>query len=65
MSQQPTQVTMEIHPPSSSGPAVTISGAVDRLHQDPKLVHQLLDLLQMPKGTEVRVMTTASSSIVR
>jgi hypothetical protein len=59
------QVTLEIHPPSSKRPAVTITGAVDRLHQDPKLIHELLDLLDMPKGTEVKVLTTASSSIVR
>jgi hypothetical protein len=65
MKTENTQVTLEIHPPSAGSAVVTISGAVDRLHQDPKTIHQLLDLLQMPKGTEVKVLTTASSSIVR
>ena len=60
-----SQVTLEIHPPKATGPALTISGAVDQLHQDPKRIHQLLDLLDMPKGTEVRAVTMAATSIVR
>ncbi len=60
-----SQVTLEILPPQATAPALTIAGAVDQLHQDPKRIHQLLDLLEMPKGTEVRVVTMAATSIVR
>ena len=60
-----SHVSLEIQPPSASAATVKISGALEHLHQDPKSIHQLLDLLQMPKGTEVRVVTTATSSIVR
>jgi hypothetical protein len=61
------EVKLEICPPAGSkgtGP-MTITGAPYDLHSDPKKVHQLLDLLGMPQGTEVKVLTTASSSIVR
>jgi hypothetical protein len=45
--------------------SLTISGNVPDLHNDPSKIHQLLDLLELPQGTEVRVVTTASSVIVR
>lgn len=35
------------------------------LHDDPHRIHQLLDVLGMPPGTEVRVTTVAASMIVR
>lgn len=60
-----SQVTLEVRPPKAEEPALTIAGAVENLHQDPKRIHQLLDLLEMPKGTEVRVVTLAATSIVR
>lgn len=44
---------------------LVISGNVPNLHDDPKRVQQLLDLLAVPKGTHVKVMTTAASVIVR
>jgi hypothetical protein len=50
---------------SMEGNTLLISGDVPNLHDDPKKVHQLLDLLDLPKGTEVRVITTATSVIVR
>ena len=65
---QQCDVKLEIHPPAKAGGAaapVTITGASHDLHSDPQKIHQLLDLLGMPQGTEVRVLTTASSSIVR
>jgi hypothetical protein len=62
---KPSQVTLEVHPPMAKEAVLTITGAVDQLHQDPKRIHQLLDLLNMPKGTEVRVVTMAATSIVR
>lgn len=52
-----------------SGPAaeksLVISGNVPDLHNDPEKIHQLLDILNLPKGTEVKVVTTATSVIVR
>ena len=45
--------------------SLVISGDVPNLHDDPQKVHQLLDLLGLPKGTKVRLTTTASSVIVR
>jgi hypothetical protein len=65
---QQVEVKLEIHPPAATagGAApVTITGVAIDLHSDPKKVHQLLDLLNMPQGTEVKVLTSASSSIVR
>jgi hypothetical protein len=44
---------------------LVISGNVPNLHEDPKKIHQLLDLLNLPKGTQVKVVSTASSVIVR
>jgi hypothetical protein len=49
----------------AAGPSLVISGQVGDLHNDPAKVHQLLDLLKLPKGTQVKVMTTATSVIVR
>lgn len=65
--QQTTEVRLEISPPAGQGAAkpMVITGAPHDLHSDPQKIHQLLDLLNMPKGTEVKVMTTASSVVVR
>jgi hypothetical protein len=49
----------------SEGHSVVISGQVGDLHNNPDKIHQLLDLLKLPKGTQVKVVTTASSVIVR
>jgi hypothetical protein len=65
-SKQQVEVKLEINPPGGHGACpMTITGAPVDLHNDPQKIHQLLDLLNMPKGTEVKVLTTASSSIVR
>lgn len=40
-------------------------GRLPTLHDDPQKIHQLLDMLDMPPGTEVRVTTVAASVIVR
>lgn len=45
--------------------SLVISGNIPNLHDDPQKVHQLLDLLGLPPGTQVRLTTTASSVIVR
>jgi hypothetical protein len=45
--------------------SLTITGYASRLHEDPEKVRELLDLLEMPEGTRVRVITRASSVIVR
>lgn len=50
---------------AATGQSVVISGQVGDLHNDPQKIHQLLDLLDLPKGTQVKVMTTATSVIVR
>jgi hypothetical protein len=44
---------------------INLKGNIKSLHDDPKKIHQLLDLLDLPKNTEVRVITTAASVIVR
>lgn len=44
---------------------ITLTGNLSSLHDNPKKIHQLLDLLDLPPGTEVRVVTKAASVIVR
>jgi hypothetical protein len=58
-------VELEIQSTGSAGAQVSIKGQVGNLHEDPKKIHQLLDLLGMPKGTEVRITTITGSVIVR
>ena len=65
-SEQSVQGQVEINAPGSQeGTRLVISNCPPNLHQDPKKIHQLLDLLEMPKGTEVKVTINASSVIVR
>lgn len=48
----------ELHISSRDGGAatsITLSGDIADLHEDPAKIHQLLDLLNLPKGTEVKV----------
>lgn len=59
-----TQET-ELHITAKGADPITIKGNLASLHNDPKKIHQLLDLLEMPQGTEVRVITQAASVIVR
>lgn len=62
---QPTHhTTLEIKPVGDGDPLV-IHGRLPSLHDDPQKIHQLLDLLDLPPGTEVRVTTVAASVIVR
>lgn len=56
------EVELEIAGPE--GP-IAITGQLGNIHEDPDKVHKLLDLLGLPKGTEVRVTTRAASVIVR
>jgi hypothetical protein len=60
-----SKVTLEFQPSAGQATVVTIAGAIDKLHEDPKRIQELLDLLRVPKGTEVKVLTTAATSIVR
>jgi hypothetical protein len=60
--------TTEIQVTSKQGGkqrTLVMSGDLPDLHDDPRKVHQLLDLLGLPKGTEVRVVTKATSVVVR
>lgn len=56
---------LQVSPPGTASPTLVISGDLPNLHNDPARIHQLLDLLNLPKGTEVKVVTTAASVIVR
>lgn len=57
----------ELHIQSNSGETIVSLKGGDKfvIHDDPKKIHQLLDLLELPEGTEVNIITTASSVIVR
>lgn len=44
---------------------IQIKGDLGGMHGDEAKLQQLLDLLGVPKGTEVKVLTRASSVIVR
>lgn len=57
-----TRETREIAP--LRGP-VALPAELPSLHDDPQKIHQLLDLLALPAGTEVRVTIVAASVIVR
>lgn len=50
---------------SGEDDSIVISGNIPNLHDDPEKIHRLLDLLGMPSGTQVRVVTKAASVIVR
>lgn len=59
---------LTLMPSSTREPASALAPAPGRLpslHDDPHGIHQLLDRLGMPPGTEVRVTTVAASLIVR
>jgi len=43
---------------------LVISGAVPSLHDDPQTVHALLDRLEMPTGTQARVVVTKVSTVI-
>lgn len=58
------EAEVHIHPRNAKTP-ITISGDLGGLHDNPKKIHQLLDVLGLPSGTEVRVVTKAASVIVR
>lgn len=50
---------------SGSENPIVLMGNLGQLHDNPHKIHQLLDLLDLPKGTEVKVVTKAASVIVR
>jgi hypothetical protein len=55
------QITPGVNPEKS----FVLSGNIPDVHDDPQKIQQLLDLLGVPKGTHVKLTTTASSVIVR
>jgi hypothetical protein len=73
MSQERTEqgavqsVELVIEPQGGGADAITISGRglPPDLGRSPERIHQLLDLLEMPKGTKVTINVQASSSVVR
>ncbi len=44
---------------------LVISGVPSEAYKDPDKIRQILDILEMPKNTTVRVTTKAASSVVR
>lgn len=50
---------------SAHGDPIQITGDLGGLHRDNAKLQQLLDLLGVPKGTEVKVSARVSSVIVR
>ena len=58
------QTELEITTPEGREP-ILMKGELASLHDNPEKIHQLLDLLELPKGTQVRVITRAASVIVR
>jgi hypothetical protein len=63
--QQLAQTELCIESPNKETSSLTISGISEDFSKSPEKVHQLLDLLDMPKGTQVTISTKASTSIVR
>ena len=59
-----TETELQIFSKQSDTPVV-LKGNLTSLHDNPEKIHQLLDILELPKGTEVRVITKAASVIVR
>lgn len=51
--------------PAPARHAAASTPTLPSLHDDPHQIHQLLDRLGLPPGTEVRVTTVAASVLVR
>lgn len=56
---------VEISIARTDGEPISIKGDLGGVHQDAAKLQQLLDLLGVPKGTEVKVSSRVSSVIVR
>ncbi|MBE9179321.1 hypothetical protein IQ268_12190 [Oculatella sp. LEGE 06141] len=65
MTTEKTTQETELYITVKGSEPITIKGHIASLHNDPQKIHQLLDLLDLPKGTEVKVVTKAASVIVR
>lgn len=60
-----TEIVFESKGKTTAAPqTLTISGPTD-LRNAPEKVLQLMDLLELPKGTKATVKVTAASSVVR
>lgn len=59
-----TETEIQILSKQSTAPLI-LKGEMISLHDNPEKIHQLLDLLELPKGTEVHIITKATSVIVR
>jgi hypothetical protein len=55
----------EISIAGKRGETINLKGDLGEIHSEPERLQKLLDVLGVPKGTEVRITTKASSSIVR
>ena len=44
---------------------VALTGATARLHESPQRIRKLMELLDLPKGTNAKVFTKASTVIIR
>lgn len=64
MKDDSTQTEITISVKGEKSP-ISLKGALGSLHDNPQKIQQLLDLLELPKGTEVHVVTSAASVIVR
>jgi hypothetical protein len=60
-----THEEVEISIARAHGEPIHIKGDLGGVHQDATKMQQLLDLLGVPKGTEVKVSSRVSSVIVR
>lgn len=52
-------------PAATEAASITIAGVSGDVHQSPDKIQRLLDLLEVPRGTTVKITTEASSVIVR
>jgi hypothetical protein len=60
-----THEDVEISIARTDGEPIHIKGDLGGVHQDAAKLQQLLDLLGVPKGTQVKVSSRVSSVIVR
>jgi hypothetical protein len=65
MSKPATHEDVEISIATKHGEPLVIRGDLGGIHNDKAKLQQLLDLLGVPKGTQVKVSSRVSSVIVR
>lgn len=65
MSKSAEHIETEIAIARQHGEQTVLKGDLGGIHDDPEKLQKLLDLLEIPHGTEVRISTRAASVIVR